>query len=78
MRVLHFSAFHSVKQFVGVTLPLGLVYTLVITCSISVLNLVLRRIDYRLLMACGFKVYGLGMTLSILSSTHIQSLQGNN
>ena len=28
-------------------------------------------------MACGFKVYGLGMTLSILYSTHIQSLEGN-
>ena len=78
MRVLHFSAFHSVKQFVGVTLPLGLVYTLIITCSILVVNLVLRRIDFQILMACGFKVYGLGMTLSILYSTHIQSLQGNN
>ena len=76
VRVMHFSA---AKQFVGVTLPLGLVYTLVITCSIlSVVNLVLKRIDYPILMACGFKVYGLGMTLSILYSTHIQSLQGNN
>ena len=44
MRVLHFSAFHSVRQFVGVTLPLGLVYILAITCSIlSVVNLTLLQ-----------------------------------
>ena len=45
VRVLHFSAFNSVKQFVGVTLPLGLVYTLVIiACSIlSVVNLTLLQ-----------------------------------
>ena len=43
MRVLHFSAFHSAKQLVGVTLTLGLVYTLVITCSILVVNLTLLQ-----------------------------------
>ena len=36
VRVLHFSALHSVRQFVGVTLPL---YTLVITCSVVNLTL---------------------------------------
>ena len=43
VRVLHFSAFHSAKQLVGVTLPLGLVYTLVITCSIFVVNFTLLQ-----------------------------------